>query len=318
MIVQRVLDTHAGIERRDLNRWHIAAQLSEHPLRDLLAVDQNLTAETLAKPGDGLHQGGALRARGRHDGEQVAGFGLHRDAAHVGIDVETVNLNVGINQRRRLTTRNGRILIGTRSWVATFTVSPRVVFVEHLAITAAAAAEEVRFAVRSIVVITRVGRVVVDVSSRYTGTTVGLLQRLHRDVVVCPRDGPRLIHHPAEGPEVRLAAELAEIGRHATACCLVVAAVVARGAGSGAVSVESAVHPTTTALLTGPWTGSVRALRAVGREDTRQPELEIRVHVGAQRGFGSIARMIQYRMHGCVAELKVSVWQWRFVGASEC
>lgn len=27
--------------------------------------------------------------------------------------------------------------------------------------------------------------------------------------------------------------------------------------------------------------------------------------------------MIQYRVHGCIAQLKVSVWQWRLIGAAE-
>lgn len=61
----------------------------------------------------------------------------------------------------------------------------------------------------------------------------------------------------------------------------------------------------------------MRSLRAVRREDARQTELEIGVHVGAQRRLGPIARMIQYRVHGRVAQLKVPVWQWRLIGAAE-
>lgn len=112
-----------------------------------------------------------------------------------------------------------------RPWISRLAINPRVVLVEHLAI---ASAEQVGFAVRSIVVIPRVRVVAVDMRARYTRATIWLLQSRRWDVVVLDaRAGTRVLHHSADGPEVRLAAELPQVGWNAAARRLVVAAVVA-------------------------------------------------------------------------------------------
>lgn len=227
-----------------------------------------------------------------------------------------MNLNVGINQRRRLASRNGRVVFGTRPRVSRFAVNPRVVIIKHLAI---ATAQQIGLAVRSIVVVSRVGRITVHVRSRYAGTTIWLLQCRHWDVVVHPRAGPwvrLLLYHPVDRSKVGLAAELSQVGRHTTASRFVVAAVVTRRPSARCFSMKAAVYSATTSL-TWPWSRPVWSLGAVRGKDARQPELEISVHVGSQRRFGAIARVVQYRVHRRIAQLKVPVWQWRFVGATE-
>lgn len=112
-----------------------------------------------------------------------------------------------------------------RPRISRLAINPRVVLVEHLAI---ASAKQVGFAVRSIVVISRVRVVAVDVSSRYTRAAIWLLQSCRRDVVVLDaRAGSRVLNHSADGSKVRLAAKLPQVGWNTTARRLVVAAIVA-------------------------------------------------------------------------------------------